>query len=188
MQDDISKILKAARARMEKTIDHFQAELTKIRAGKVSPDILNGILVNYYGNPTPIQQVANVNVVDARTLSVQPWEKNMLQEVEKAILAANIGITPQNDGQQIRLFMPPMTEEHRKELVKRAGAEAEQAKVSIRNERREAMDKVKKLQKEDNLSEDEAKGAEGNIQNVTDAFVTKIDTFMAAKEKQILTV
>lgn len=188
MQDDIAQILENTKAQMEKALTHFQSELTKIRAGKVSPDILTGILVNYYGSPTPIQQVANVNVVDARTLSVQPWEKNMMQEVEKAILAANIGITPQNDGQQIRLFMPPLTEDHRKELVKKSGAEGEQAKVSVRNVRREAMDRVKKLQKEDNLSEDEAKNAENDIQEVTDSFVNMIDKHCAAKEKQIMTV
>ena len=172
---------------MGKAIQHLESELSKIRAGKVSPDILNGIMVPYYGSPSPIQQVANVNVMDSRTLSVQPWEKNMMQEVERAILAANIGITPQNDGQLIRLFMPPLTEDHRKDLVKKAAAEGEHAKVSIRTVRREAMDKIKKLQKE-GLSEDEAKNAESDIQNLTDSFTNKIDQYCATKEKQIMTV
>lgn len=187
MQDAIAQIHQDTKTNMEKAIQHLESELSKIRAGKASPDILNGIMVPYYGTPTPIDQVANVNVMDSRTLSVQPWEKNMMQEVERAILAANIGITPQNDGQLIRLFMPPLTEDHRKNLVKKAAAEGEQAKVSIRTIRREGMDKIKKLQKE-SLSEDEAKNAESAIQNLTDTFTNKIDQYCAAKEKQIMTV
>lgn len=187
MQDDIARILKETEANMHKAIKHLESELAKIRAGKVSPDMLNGIMVSYYGNPTPIQQVANINVLDSRTLSIQPWEKNMMQEVEKAILAANIGITPQNDGQLIRLFMPPLTEDHRKDLVKKAAAEGEQAKISIRTVRRDAMDRIKKLQK-DSLSEDEAKNAETDIQDMTNNFTSKIDNYCSTKEKQIMTV
>jgi|SRR5690625_799240 len=187
MEDEIAQILEDAEAGMEKSIQFLESELTKIRAGRISPNIVDDIVVTYYGAPTPVQQVANVTVVDARTLSIKPWEKNMLQEVEKAILAANIGITPQNDGEQIRLFMPPLTEDRRKELVKKASAEGEQAKVSIRTIRKEAMDRVKRMQK-DNLSEDEAKGAEDDIQQLTDRFSEKIDQYCDTKEKQIMTV
>lgn len=187
MEDDISKILSDAEAGMAKAINFLETELSKIRAGRVAPNILNGILVPYYGTPTSIDQVANINVVDARTLSIKPWEKKMLHEVERAILAANIGITPQNDGEQIRIFMPPVTEERRKELVKQAFAEGEQAKVSIRSIRKEAMDGVKKLEKE-NLSEDEAKGTEAEIQQLTDTSTEKADQLCATKEKQIMTV
>lgn len=187
MQDDIAVILDETRENMKKAIRHFESELVKIRAGKVSPDMLNDIKVEYYGSPTPIQQVANINVVDSRTLSIQPWEKPMLQAVEKAILAANIGITPQNDGILIRLFMPPLTEEHRRELVKKIGAEGEQAKVVIRNLRRDAMEQIKKLQKE-TLSEDAARNAETDIQGITDSFISTIDKYCAAKEKEVMAV
>src|SRR5690606_20164898 len=138
MEEDVAIIKEEAREGMNKGIEHFESELPKIRAGKASPDMLNGIMVEYYGAPTPIQQVANINVVDARTLSLQPWEKSSLQAIEKAIMAANIGITPQNDGQLIRLFMPPLTEERRRDLVKKVHAEGENAKVVICNHRREA--------------------------------------------------
>lgn len=187
MQDDIVPILDDTRKLMKRAIAHFESELVKIRAGKASPDMLNDIMVEYYGSPTPIEQVANINVVDARTLSIQPWEKPMMQAIEKAILAANIGITPQNDGQMIRLFMPPLTEDHRKELVKKVYAEGEQAKITIRNLRRDGMEQVKKLQK-DNLSEDAAKSAEGKIQGITDSFITKIDEYCGSKEKEIMMV
>src|SRR4029077_7129481 len=127
---------------------HLEAELIKIRAGKANPQMLDGIVVDYYGSPMPINQVANIRIVDARTLSVQPWEKNMLQPIERAIIAANIGINPQNDGTNIRLFLPPLTEERRKELVKRCNGEGEHAKVSIRSIRRDAIEHIKKLQKD----------------------------------------
>src|SRR5205085_623166 len=159
MTDDLSVVIDEAKELMKKAIAHLEAELLKIRAGKASPVMLDGIMVEYYGNPTPVNQVANVSIMDARTLSVQPWEKNMLQPVERAIIAANIGINPQNDGNIIRLYLPPLTEERRKELVKRCNAEGEHAKVSVRNIRREAIEKIKKLQK-DGLSEDVAKDAE----------------------------
>lgn len=187
MEDDIALILEEAKDNMQKGIRHFEAELTKIRAGKASPDMLDGIMVEYYGNPTPINQVANINVVDARTLSLQPWEKPMLQAVEKAIMAANIGITPQNDGQLIRLFLPPLTEERRRELVKRVYAEGEQAKISVRNYRRDAMEQIKKLQK-DGLSKDSAKSAEDEVQGITDSNIDRIDKHCGAKEKEIMVV
>lgn len=187
MEDAVALILEEAKEGMQKGISHFESELTKIRAGKASPDMLNGILVDYYGNPTPIQQVANINVVDARTLSLQPWEKSTLQAVEKAIMAANIGITPQNDGQLIRLFLPPLTEERRRDLVKRVNTEGEQAKITVRNLRRDAIEQVKKLQK-DSLSKDAAKEAEDQIQGITDSHITLVDRYCAAKEKEIMVV
>jgi len=172
---------------MQKGIGHLEAELTRIRAGKANPQMLEGINVEYYGSPTPIGQVANVTVLDARTIGVQPWERNMLQPIERAIIAANIGINPQNDGVLIRLFLPPLTEERRRELVKRVNVEGEQSKVAIRNIRRDAIEQIKKLQK-DGLSEDVAKDAEKNIQDLTDRHITLIDKHLAAKEKEIMTV
>lgn len=187
MEDDILLIQEETKENMRKGIQHLESELVRIRAGKASPDMLDGIMVDYYDNPTPINQVANVSVVDARTLSLQPWEKPMLQAVEKAIMAANIGVTPQNDGQLIRLFLPPLTEERRRELVKRVNAEGEHAKITIRNLRRDAMEQVKKLQK-DGLSKDAAKNAENDIQQLTDTYIGSIDKRCASKEKEIMVV
>jgi len=144
-------------------------------------------VVDYYGNPTPINQVGNITVLDARTISIQPWEKNMLQPIERSIIAANIGITPQNDGVQIRLFLPPLTEERRKELVKKVNAEGEHSKVAIRNIRRDAIEKIKKLQK-DGLSEDAAKDSEKDVQEITDKHITLIDKHLQSKEKEIMSV
>ena len=132
---------------MNKAITHLETELTRIRAGKASPNMLDGIMAEYYGSPTPLSQIANITALDARTISVQPWEKNMLQPIERAIIAANIGINPQNDGNFIRLFLPPLTEERRKELVKKCNGEGEHAKVSVRSIRRDAIEGIKKLQK-----------------------------------------
>lgn len=187
MSDELMLILADTEDGMKKAINHLEAELVKIRAGKASPNMLDGINVEYYGAPTPIAQVANVNVLDTRTISIQPWEKNMLQAIERAIMQANIGITPQNDGNQIRLFMPPLTEERRKELFKKASGEGEQSKVAIRNIRRDAIEQVKKLQK-DGLSEDAAKDAEAEIQELTDKFIILVDKHLAAKEKEMMTV
>ena len=159
MSDDVTLILEDAQENMQKALDHLEAELIKIRAGKASPQMLDGLTVDYYGSLTPLNQVGNVSVMDARTLTIQPWEKNMLQPIERSIIAANLGVTPQNDGNIIRLFMPPLTEERRKEFVKRANGEGEQSKVSVRSIRRDAIEQIKKLQK-DGLSEDEAKDAE----------------------------
>lgn len=180
-------IIEEAKNTMQKAIGHLESELVKIRAGKASPQILEGIVVDYYGSPAPLNQVSNVTVADARTLSIQPWEKNMLQAIEKAIIAANIGINPQNDGQIIRLFLPPLTEERRKEFVKKVNAEGEQAKVSIRSIRRDAIEQVKKLQKE-GLSEDIAKDTEAEMQQLTDRYITLIDKHCAGKEKEIMVV
>lgn len=179
--------LEAVKDSMQKSINHLESELSKIRAGKASPDILNGIVVDYYGAPTPIDQVGNISVMDARTLTVQPWEKNMLQPLERAIIAANIGINPQNDGNIIRLFLPPLTEERRKDLVKRSYAEGEQAKISVRSIRRDAIEQIKKQQKE-GLSEDAARDYENRIQDITDRFIILIDKYIETKEKEIMIV
>lgn len=184
---NIDIISDQAQEAMDKAINHLEAELIKVRAGKANPNLVDGLVVDYYGTPTPISQVGNVTVADARTLSIQPWERNMLQPIERAIINANIGVTPQNDGVIIRLFMPPLTEERRKELVKRAQSEGEHSKVAIRNIRRDAIEKVKKLQK-NGLSEDASKDAEKDIQDMTDKFIALVDKHLAAKEKEIMTV
>lgn len=187
MSAELNTIIEQTQDTMEKSISHLETELIKVRAGKATPNLVDGLVVDYYGNPTPISQVGNISVADARTLTIQPWEKNMLQPIERSIIAANIGITPQNDGNMIRLFMPPLTEERRKELVKRAQGEGEHSKVAIRSLRREAMEQIKKLQK-NGLSEDICKDAENNIQELTDTFITSVDKRLAAKEKEIMTV
>ncbi|MCW3119355.1 MAG: ribosome recycling factor [Chitinophagaceae bacterium] len=187
MADDIISLRVNADDNMQKAISHLEIELTKIRAGKANPQMLDGIVVDYYGSPTPIGQVGNISAMDARTLSIQPWEKNMLQPIERAIIAANIGINPQNDGNFIRLFLPPLTEERRKELVKKCQSEGEHSKVAIRNIRRDAIENIKKLQK-NGLSEDAGKDAEADIQNLTDKFISLVDKHLASKEKEIMSV
>ena len=172
---------------MNKAITHLEVELVKVRAGKANPNIVDGLVVDYYGTPTPINQVGNISVADARTLTIQPWEKNMLQPIERSIIAANIGITTQNDGNMIRLFMPPLTEERRKELVKKAQGEGEHSKVAIRSIRRDSMEDIKKLQK-NGLSEDVCKDAEKKVQEITDKYILLVDKHLAAKEKEIMTV
>jgi ribosome recycling factor len=187
MAEDLEAIQDDSTTSMKKAIDHFEAELTKIRAGKASPNMLDGIVVDYYGNPTPIGQVGNISVMDARTITIQPWEKNMLQPIERSIIAANIGINPQNDGNLIRLFLPPLTEERRKELVKRTNVEGEHAKIAVRNIRRDAIEQIKRLQK-DGLSEDAAKDGENEIQEITNNYILLVDKHLAAKEKEIMAV
>ena len=187
MQEELNIVLEEAANSMSKAINHLEAELTKIRAGKASPNMLDGIMADYYGSPTAINQVANVTALDARTISVQPWEKNMLSVIERAIIAANIGINPQSDGISIRLFLPPLTEERRKEMVKRCNGEGEQGKVSIRNIRRIAIEDIKKLQK-DGLSEDAGKDAEAEVQTITDRYISLVEKHLAAKEKEIMMV
>ena len=187
MSEELKKITADAEVGMKKAIGHLEIEISKIRAGKASPSMLEGINVDYYGTHTPISQVANVQVLDTRTISIQPWEKAMLPLIEKSIMAANIGITPQNDGVNIRLFMPPLTEERRKELYKKAAAEGEHSKVAIRNIRRDHIEKVKKIQK-DGASEDICKGTEDEIQGLTDKYIALIDKNLEAKEKEIMTV
>ncbi len=187
MAEDVASIIAVADDHMKKAINHLESELVKIRAGKANPQMLDGIMVDYYGSPMPINQVANISVMDARTLSIQPWEKNMLQPIERAIIAANIGINPQNDGLLIRLFLPPLTEERRKELVKRCQGEGEHSKVAIRNIRRDAIEHIKRLQK-NGLSEDAAKDAEADVQVVTDKYTAAVEKHLAAKEKEIMAV
>ena len=187
MNEEVDIIIDEMNETMQKAILHFESELIKIRAGKASPSMLDGLTVDYYGTPTAIHQVANISALDTRTISVQPWEKNMLAPIERSILMANIGITPQNDGVQIRLFLPPLTEERRRELIKRAAGEGEQSKVAIRNIRRDAIEQIKKLQK-DGLSEDATKDAEESVQEVTNKFIVAVDKHLAAKEKEMLIV
>jgi ribosome recycling factor len=187
MTEDSTSIIATAEDLMKKAIGHLEAELVKIRAGKANPQMLDGIIVDYYGSPMPINQVANISAMDARTLSIQPWEKNMLQPIERAIIAANIGLNPQNDGNLIRLFLPPLTEERRKELVKRCQGEGEHSKVAVRNIRRDAIEGIKKLQK-NGLSEDAAKDAEAGMQQVTDKFIAVIEKHLSSKEKEIMSV
>jgi ribosome recycling factor len=187
MADDIPSIISGTEENMKKAINHLETELVKIRAGKANPQMLDGIMVDYYGSPMPVNQVSNISVMDARTLSIQPWEKNMLQPIEKAIIGANIGVTPQNDGALIRIFLPPLTEERRKELVKKCQGEGEHSKVAIRNIRRDAIEHIKRLQK-NGLSEDAAKDAEADVQQVTDRYTAAVEKHLAAKEKEIMSV
>jgi len=187
MPEDVQNIQKETEALMNKAINHLEAELVKIRAGKANPTMLDGLMVDYYGSPMPIAQVGNITVLDARTLSIQPWEKNMLQPIERSIIAGNIGINPQNDGNSIRLFLPPLTEERRKELVKKCNNEGENGKISIRNIRREAIEQIKKLQK-DGISEDITKDAEAAVQDITNRFIALIEKHLQAKEKEIMAV
>ena len=185
--EEVMLTLEMAEDSMSKAISHLEAELTKIRAGKANPQMLDGIVVDYYGSPTPIGQVGNISVTDARTLTIQPWEKNMLQPIERAIINSNIGINPQNDGNIIRLFLPPLTEERRRELVKRSQGEGEHSKVAIRNIRRDAIENIKKAQK-NGLSEDAAKDAEADIQVLTDKFIGLVDKHLSSKERDIMAV
>lgn len=187
MNDTVENIISDTAQLMRKAIQHLELELSRVRAGKANPQILDGIMVEYYGNPTPLGQVANISTPDARTITLQPWEKNMFQPIERAIIASNIGLNPSNDGNIIRLFLPPLTEERRKELVKRVNGEGEQAKVAIRSIRRDGIEAIKKLQK-DGMSEDAAKDAEASIQGITDKEIIAIDAVCKDKEKEIMTV
>ena len=187
MLDELELIKEDASESMQKAIAHLEAELVKIRAGRANPQMLDGITVDYYGSATPLNQVSNISVADARTLTIQPWEKNMLQPIERSIIAANIGINPQNDGAMIRLFLPPLTEERRREFVKRAHHEGEHSRVSIRSIRRDAIEHIKRLQKE-GLSEDVAKDAEKDVQALTDKYIAFIEKHLVAKEKEIMAV
>ena len=187
MSEELTLVKLETDALMKKAISHLESELTKIRAGKANPTMLDGIVADYYGAPTAIAQIANISVLDARTISVQPWEKNMLQVIERAIVASNIGINPQNDGNIIRLFLPPLTEERRKELVKRCNGEGENGKIAIRNIRRDSIEQIKKLQK-DGLSEDAAKDAEAEVQDLTNRFIALVEKHLEAKEKEIMSV
>lgn len=187
MQEDLDLIIGAAEESMANSISHLESELLKIRAGKASPAMLSSIMVDYYGSMTKLAQVANVNTPDAKTLRIQPWEKGMIEPIEKAIAYSNLGLNPQNNGEVIMITVPPLTEDRRRDLVRTAKAEAEHAKVSIRNARKEANDEIKKLQK-DGLSEDIAKSAENEIQELTDTYNKKVDLEVERKEKDIMTI
>ncbi len=184
----IDDILKDAEQRMQKSIESMRGEMAKIRTGRASPALIDYLNVDYYGVSTPISQVANISVQDARTLAVQPWEKNMVPVVERAIMEANLGLNPVTAGDLIRIPMPPLTEERRKEMVKVAAAEGESGKVAIRNIRRDANSDFKSLLKDKEISEDEEKGAEASIQTLTDKFVAQVDEVVKEKEAEILTV
>jgi ribosome recycling factor len=187
MSELIKKQVTDARALMEKAIDHCENELQKIRAGKANPSMLDDIMVDYYGNPTPLNQVGSVNTPDARTIVIQPWEKSLLSAIEKAIMEANLGVNPQNDGVIIRINVPPLTEERRRDLVKKVKAEAETGKIAVRNIRKDANEKIRKL-KSEGVSEDEMKTGESEVQKLTDSFIVKVDHLSDAKEKDIMTV
>ena len=187
MNEEVELVFEMAKERMEKALEHLDNELLRIRAGKANVHILDGIVVEYYGTPTPLNQVSNISTPDAKTIMIQPWEKNMIDPIEKAIMNSNVGITPVNNGEVIRLIIPQLTEERRKTLVKQVKNEGENARVSIRNSRRDANDEYKKMQK-DGLSEDEAKKAEELIQKLTDEFAEKIDHIVESKEEDIMTI
>lgn len=184
---DTKTIMNDASVRMQKAVDHLDEELLNIRAGKASVNVLNGVMVEYYGSQVPVSGAASVTVPDAKTILIQPWDKNLIRAIEKAIIDSNIGLTPSNNGEQIRLTMPPLTEERRKELVKRSRGEAETARVSLRNARRDAIEAFKKAQKE-GMPEDEAKDGETQVQKLLDKYSKMIDEVLAQKEKEIMTV
>ena len=181
------EILAGAKDKMANAINHLDEELKTYRAGKANPMIFNNVMVDYYGSPTPVPQVASVTTPDAKTLMIQPWEKKMIPAIEKAILDANVGLTPSNNGESIRCSVPPLTEDRRKELIKKAKAAGENAKVSVRNARRDAIESLKKANK-DGMPEDLQKEYEQLVQKETDAFSKKVDELVSSKEKEIMTV
>ena len=184
---DVKDYLTPAEEKMELAVAYLDESLAHIRAGKANPKIIDGIKVEYYGSAVPVSQVANISVPDARTITITPWEKPMFKEIEKAIINSELGITPENNGEVIRISIPPLTEERRKQLVKQSKAEAEQAKVSVRNARRDAIDGLKKAVKQ-GMPEDTEKDAEASVQKLHDKYLKRIDDIFAAKEKEILTV
>ena len=187
MQEEADFVLEVCGEKMNTAIMHLEKELVHIRAGKASPAMLDGVLVEYYGSATPLSQVSNVSTPDARTIAIQPWEKTLIPEIEKAIMAANLGLNPDNNGEIIRINIPVLTEERRKDLVKQVHKEGENAKISIRQARKDANDGLKKLQK-DGLSEDLEKDAEAKVQDLTDDFSKKVDTLVQSKEQDIMTI
>ncbi|MFK7832550.1 MAG: ribosome recycling factor [Winogradskyella sp.] len=184
MDEDIKFIIDTAKEAMDAAMKHLEKQFTNIRAGKASPAMLGSVMVDYYGSQTPLSQVANVNTPDGRTITVQPWEKSMLQEIERGIMIANLGFNPMNNGDTIIINVPPLTEERRRDLAKQAKAEAEHAKVGIRNARKEANNEIKNSE----VSEDLQKNAEIDVQSLTDTYVKKIDDTLSIKEKEIMTV
>ncbi|HJC79015.1 MAG: ribosome recycling factor [Bacteroidales bacterium] len=184
---DTKTIIKEATDRMERTVQHLEEELINIRAGKASTNVLNSVYVDYYGSQSPVSAVASVTVPDAKTILIQPWDKKMIRTIEKAILDSNIGLTPSNNGEQIRLSIPPLTEERRKELVKQVRGVGENARISLRNARRDAVDAFKKAQKE-GMPEDESKDGETQSQKLLEKYSKKLDSLLEIKEKEIMTV
>jgi ribosome recycling factor len=187
MIEKANEVLEFAELKMEDAVTHLQEELKTYRAGKANPEVFASVIVNYYGAATPLPQMSNITTPDAKTMLIQPWDKSMIHAIEKAIMDANLGFTPQNNGEVIRINVPALTEERRRELVKRAKGEGENAKVAIRNARRDAMDQLKKLQK-DGLPEDVEKDDEEKVQKFTDKYVKRVDEVLDAKEKDIMTV
>ncbi len=187
MTEELNMIYDELRGSNDKTLTHLETELAKIRAGKATPSMLFSVVVDYYGSPTPIQQVANISTMDARTITVQPWEKAMLGEIAKGIINSNLGFAPQNNGEVLLISVPPLTEERRRDLVKKAKGEGEHAKVGVRNNRKDALDMVKML-KTDGLSEDMVKDSEGAIQTITDSFIKKVDDLIDLKDRDIMTI
>jgi len=187
MNEEVQLVFEMTKEHMDKTIEHLDNELMRIRAGKANVHILDGILVDYYGSPTPLNQVSNISTPDAKTIAIQPWEKTMIEPIEKALMNSNVGITPANNGEVIRLSIPQLTEERRRDLVKQVKSEGENARVSVRNSRRDANDEYKQMQK-DGLSEDEAKTAEDVIQKLTDEYTEKVEKIVEAKEEDIMTI
>lgn len=187
MEEEVQLYIDDAKEKMDKALAHLQHEMIKLRAGKANPNMLDGIMVEYYGNHVPLSQVANINTPDAKSIVIQPWEKKMIETIEKSILAANIGITPVNNGEVVRLNLPPLTEERRKQLVKSVKHEGENAKVSIRTTRRETIDEIKKLQK-NGLPEDSAKNNEDKVEKLTESYYKKVDEMLSKKETEIMTV
>jgi ribosome recycling factor len=187
MNEDVQLIYDMTRERMEKALNHLDSELVRIRAGKANVHILDGVMVDYYGTDTPLNQVSNISTPDAKTIMIQPWEKAMIDPIEKALMNSNVGITPGNNGEVIRLIIPQLTEERRRDLFKQVKNEGENARVSMRNSRRDANEEYKQMQK-DGLSEDEAKDAEDRIQKLIDEFTEKVEKIVAAKEEEIMTI
>lgn len=188
MLPKVKEIVTAADKKMKEAVAFLEADLKTYRVGKANPSIFNNVIVDYYGSPTPVPQVASVTTPDAKTILIQPWEKSMVQKIEKAIMDANIGMTPQNNGEQIRCNVPPLTEDRRKDLIKKARTAGENAKVVVRNARRDAVELLKKAQKSESLPEDAQKEGEDEVQKVTDKNIKEIDTLISAKEKDIMTV
>ncbi len=184
---ETKQILDDATARMQKAFDHFEDELANVRAGKASTNLLNSVVVEYYGTQTPITGAASVTVPDAKTIIIQPWDKNMIRPLEKAIIDSNIGLTPSNNGEQIRLSLPPLTEERRRELVKQSRGEGESVRIIMRNIRRDAVEAFKKAQK-DGMPEDMAKDGEASVQKILDGFSKQVDKLIELKEQDIMTV
>lgn len=187
METTIDNLLQVTKSGMNDTMSHLQSELAKVRTGKANPGMIDGVMVNYYGVPTPINQVANISVADSRTLAIQPWDKKIINDVERAIIESNLGYNPMNDGEFVRIPVPPLTEERRKILVKQAKGLGEDSKVSIRSVRKDAMDHVKKEVK-NGYPEDAGKRLEGKIEDLVKSFYTAIDEHIDAKEKDILTI